>query len=448
MSTPQNPYGPDNGSGNQNPNGQSPNGQNGQQPNGPGYGGDQNGGQSGGQAPQYGSPNEQNQSFGSQPAQPQYGQQPPQYGQQDQQGQQQYGSQPQYGQQNDGGAQYDQNQYGQNPYDQNQNQNQNPYDQNQYGQNPYDANAQGYDANQYGQQPAYAGADGGSDQFTPANPNAGYGQFPPGTGGNTSKNIWGILALIGGIVGVLLSFVFGAGFLFGAAAVVFGFVGLGAVKKGTASNKGLNITGIVLGFISVLLSIIVVVALILGIGALGKFASDEASKSAGISTSGSSDPAQDPSDPAQDPSQGAGGAGGSEGGEAAPVQGGEVTIGTDVTAATAVAPGSTDTGIGADDSNGEIAIVTMTIRNNSGSDADLKRSRITATDGGSTTYDDVFEGNKFRGSLAFDEPIPAGGEKTMQFAFGVPSAELDGMHLELKLSKDLGSGTDFEFSKQ
>lgn len=443
MSTPQNPYGPDNGSGNQNPNGQNPNGQNGGQPNGPGYGGDQNGGQSGGQAPQYGSPNEQNQSFGSQPAQPQYGQQPPQYGQQDQQGQQPYGSQPQYGQQNDGGAQYDQNQYGQNPYDQNQN----PYDQNQYGQNPgYDANAQGYDANQYGQQPAYAGADGGSDQFTPANPNAGYGQFPPGTGGNTSKNIWGILALIGGIVGVLLSFVFGAGFLFGAAAVVFGFVGLSAVKKGTASNKGLNITGIVLGFISVLLSIIVVIALILGIGALGKFASDEASKSAGISTSGSSDPAQDPSDPAQDPSQGAGD---SEGEEAAPVEGGEVTIGDDLTAAVQVRPGTADQyASGAESSNGEIAIVTMTIKNASSSDVELTLATLTASDGNAANYQDVFDGSKYKGSLAFADPVPAEGERTYEFAFGVPSSDVDGMHLELKLSKDLGSGTDFEFSKQ
>src|SRR5699024_9390406 len=110
--------------------------------------------------------------YGSQPSQP-YGSQPGQnqnpYGQ-NAQGQDPYG-QGQYGQGQDPYGQ------GQDPYGQGQ------YDANQYGQNPYDPNAQGYDPNQNGQQPAYA-ADGSSDQFSPAKPNAAYGQFPAGTGGN------------------------------------------------------------------------------------------------------------------------------------------------------------------------------------------------------------------------------------------------------------------------
>ena len=443
MSTPQNPYEPNNGSGDQNPDGQNPNGQQ----NGPGY----STGQNDGQAPQYGSSNDQNQQpYGSQP---QYGQQAPQYGSNDQNQPPQYGSQPQYGQQTGGGAQgYDQNQYGQDQYGQNQGYDNNAqgydqngqgydnnaqgYDQNQYGQNPYDQN-QGYDANQYGSQPAYAGASGSSDQFIPANPNASYGASPQG---NSSKNIWGILALIGGILGFILSFFFGIGFLFGAAGVIFAFVGLSAIKKGLANNKGLTITGMIISFVAILVSIVsLILTLVFGgmfISAIGKAADEQSSSAA---------PVQGPSDPGQDPSQGTGG---SDGGEAPPVEGGEVGIGTDVTAAVSVASGTANEyASGAESSNGQIAIVTMTVKNNGSSDVDLTLASLTATDGGSKEYDDVFDGSKYKGSLAFADPIPAGGEKTYQLAFGVPSSEVDKLHVKLSLLDDLGKGKDFEFSK-
>ncbi|MGO3022022.1 MAG: DUF4190 domain-containing protein, partial [Brevibacterium sp.] len=291
----------------------------------------------------------------------------------------------------------------------------------------------------------YAGADGSSDQFIPANPNASYGQYPPGGGGNTSKNIWGILALIGGIVGVLGAFVFGGGALFGIAAVIFGFVGLSAVKKGLASNKGLNITGIILGGLSILISIVVVIFTILGLGMLGK-AIDEAASSAA--------PADPSQGAGQDPSQGAGqdpsqGSDGSDGGDAAPAQAGEVEIGTDVTAQINVREGTAgEYASGAESTNGEIAIVTMTVKNNSNSDLEMTLTNLSANDGGSTEYDDVFDGGNYKGSLAFTDPVPAGGETTYEFAFAAPTAEIDGMHLKLELVDDLGKGKDFEFYKQ
>ena len=434
MSTPQNPYGSGDGSPN-NPNGQNSNHQ---PPNAPNYGNDQNGGQ---QSGQYGSeqPGQQYGSSGNQP----YGSQP-NYGQGGNDGSQQYGQQaPQYGSQPNYGAsndqyQYDQNQYGQDPNNQNQygqgQPEQNQYGDNQYGQNPYDANVQGYDANQYGQQPAYAGADGSSDQFTPANPSAAYGQYPSGSGGNTSKNIWGILALIGGIVGVLTSGLIIGGLL-GIAAVIFGFVALSAIKKGLASNKGLSITGLILGFVAILATIIaVIVYFALGIGFMS--AVDQASSQSPAPSQGAG----------QDPSQGSGG---SDGGDAPPAQAGEVEIGTDVTAAINVRPGTVSSSAsGAQSTNGEVAIVTMTVKNNSSSELDLGLTNLSANNGGSTEYDDVFDGANYKGSLVFQDPVPAGGETTYQFAFGVPSAEVDGMHLKLELIEDLGKGKDFEFYKQ
>ena len=393
MSTPQNPDGSSDGSPGPHSNGQNPNNQ---PPSAPDYGSDPNAGQ---QPPQYGSQPGQNQNP---------------YGQ-NAQGQDPYG-QGQYGQGQDPYGQ------GQDPYGQGQ------YDANQYGQNPYDPNAQGYDPNQYGQQPAYA-ADGSSDQFIPANPNAAYGQFPAGTGGNTSKNLWGILALIGGIAGVLTSGLLFGGLL-GIAAVVFGFIALSAIKKGLASNKGMSITGLILGFVAVLFTIVaLIIYMFLGVGFLS------AVESAASSQSPSSDPV--------DPSQGA------DGGQAAPAQGSEVTIGDDVTATVQVRPGTASGhASGAESSDGDIAVVTMTVKNDSSSDIEMTLANMEATDSSGQDYDDVFDGSQYKGSLAFTDPVPAGGETTYELAFGVPADEVDGMHIKLTLPEDLGNGKDFEFSKQ
>ncbi|MGN6034828.1 DUF4190 domain-containing protein [Brevibacterium casei] len=444
MSTPQNPYDPNRGSDNENTGENSApdqsrsandNGEYGSSNQAPQYGSNEptRSYDSGDQAPSYGS-DQPTRSYGSDNQAPSYGSgdQAPSYGSDNQAPS--YGSQPQYGQDGQyGGSQggYDQNQgYGQG------------YDQNAqgYGQN-YDQNAQGYgqsyDANQYGQQPAYAATGGGGDQFTPANPNASYGSYSSGSGGSTSKNIWGILALIGGIVGVVLSFVFGIGLIFGIAAVIFGFIGLSAIKKGLASNKGVTITGLILGFVSILISIIVIIATIIGIGMLGK-AVDEQMSEAPTSYGAPIDPT-DPG--AESPAT-------EETAEAAPVEGGEVEIGTDVTAAVSVATGTaSDTAIGAESTNGEIAIVTMTIKNNSSSELDMSLTSVTASNGSGATYSDVFDGNKYQGILAFSEPVPAGGEKTYEFAYGVPADEVDQMELQLLLFEDLGKGTTFDFKK-
>lgn len=460
MSTPQNPYDPNRGSGNDNSDQNSSADQsrsaddNGSQA--PQYG-------SGDQAPQYGSGDTRSYdsaydatraydsndtpSYGSDQA-PQYGSQQ-QYGQDQNQGYDQnaQGSQGGYGQSQG----YDANQYGQNQsYDQNQNYGQG-YDQNAqgsqggYGQSQgYDANqygqSQGYDSNQYAQQPSYAAAGGGGDQFTPANPNASYGSYSSGSGNNTSKNIWGILALIGGIVGVVLGFVFGIGFLFAVAAIIFGFIGLSAIKKGQANNKGLTLTGLILGFVGVLVSIAVLIFTIIGIGLIGQAANEYASSSPTVPAP------MDPSDPGfESPDSGSTD---DSSAEAAPVEGGEVEIGTDVTAAISVTSDTaSDTAIGAESTNGEIAVVTMTVTNNSSSDVDMGLTLLTATNGSGATYQEVFDGSQFQGILGFDEPVPAGGEQTYEFAYAVPAAEVDGVELTLSLIDDLGAGTEFTFKK-
>lgn len=111
-------------------------------------------------------------------------------------------------------------------------------------------------------------------------------------------------------------------------------------------------------------------------------------------------------------------------------------------------PGTaSDTAAGAEDSNGQIAVVTVTVENNSSSDVDLSTAQMSANDGAGKEYDDVFQGTEYKASLVFDTMVPAGSKKSFQLAYGVPSADLDKVHLKLSLGQDLGKGEDFEFTK-
>ena len=71
--------------------------------------------------------------------------------------------------------------------------------------------------------------------------------------------IFSILSLIGGIIGILLSFFFGAGFLFGAAGVVLGFLG----RRKEPQAKGMWLTGLITGFVAIAIAVIVWVILII-----------------------------------------------------------------------------------------------------------------------------------------------------------------------------------------
>lgn len=115
----------------------------------------------------------------------------------------------------------------------------------------------------YGQQPGTPAY--GQDQGQPA-PQYGQQQYgapaygQPAYGaphGGQLKNGFGITALVLGIIAVLTGFFFIGGLL-GIAAIVFGVLGLGRVKRGEANNKGMAIAGIVLGVLGILATAIVI----------------------------------------------------------------------------------------------------------------------------------------------------------------------------------------------
>ncbi|MFF8274961.1 DUF4190 domain-containing protein [Streptomyces lateritius] len=78
------------------------------------------------------------------------------------------------------------------------------------------------------------------------------------------RNGLGIAALVTGIVGLIfgiIPFLFWLGAILGVLALVFGIVGHGRARKGEATNKGVALAGIVLGAVTLVVSIAWVILL-------------------------------------------------------------------------------------------------------------------------------------------------------------------------------------------
>ncbi|WP_286151394.1 DUF4190 domain-containing protein, partial [Mycobacterium sp. 96-892] len=73
------------------------------------------------------------------------------------------------------------------------------------------------------------------------------------------KNGFGVGALVVGIIAILLSCTVFGGFIGGLVAVGLGIVGVRRVRRAEADNRGVAISGIVLGSLAILLSTLVVV---------------------------------------------------------------------------------------------------------------------------------------------------------------------------------------------
>ncbi|MGO7984060.1 hypothetical protein ACC691_40180, partial [Rhizobium johnstonii] len=69
---------------------------------------------------------------------------------------------------------------------------------------------------------------------------------------------------IAGIVGFVLAWIFGSGILFSIAAVILGFLG----RKKEPAAKGMWLTGIILGFVGILIAVIFIIFWIIAIVAL------------------------------------------------------------------------------------------------------------------------------------------------------------------------------------
>ncbi|AGW40735.1 hypothetical protein O159_05400 [Leifsonia xyli subsp. cynodontis DSM 46306] len=113
--------------------------------------------------------------------------------------------------------------------------------------------------------PGYAQQPYGQPQQPYGQPAPDYAQ-PYGAPAAKSP-ILSILSLVGGIVGIVLTFAWGIGFLFGVVAIVLGF--LGRTKEPQA--RGFWLTGIILGFVSVFIAIVFWIALAIFFASLSSY---------------------------------------------------------------------------------------------------------------------------------------------------------------------------------
>ncbi|HKP44459.1 DUF4190 domain-containing protein [Mycobacterium sp.] len=98
--------------------------------------------------------------------------------------------------------------------------------------------------------PQYGAYPGG---YPPPPPQPYSGFTPPPTG---PRNGLGVAALVIAIIGLVFCWSVFGGVILGVCAVIIGFVARGRVKRGQATNGGVAIAGIVLGFLAIIVSLI------------------------------------------------------------------------------------------------------------------------------------------------------------------------------------------------
>lgn len=95
---------------------------------------------------------------------------------------------------------------------------------------------------------------------------------PPAPAPGAQQNTLGLISMILGIVSIPLSCCLGGGILFGAGAIVLGYLGKQKVTQGVANNAGQAKAGLICGIVGVALSLlwlVLTVALNVGLPTYG-----------------------------------------------------------------------------------------------------------------------------------------------------------------------------------
>jgi hypothetical protein len=101
--------------------------------------------------------------------------------------------------------------------------------------------------------PPQYGYDAYPGSYPPPPPQPYSGFTPPPIG---PRNGLGIAALVIAIIGLVFCWTVAGGVILGVVAVIIGFVARGRVTRGEASNGGVAIAGIVLGFLAIIVALI------------------------------------------------------------------------------------------------------------------------------------------------------------------------------------------------
>lgn len=246
-----------------------------------------------------------------------------------------------------------------------------------------------------------------------------YGGAPAPHQQQPARNGLGTAALVLGIIGALAGLVpllFWLAGILGVLALVLGLVGRGRVKRGEAVNKGVTITGAVLGLVALVLSVV---------GAVITFkAAEEPVKEVDkeLSATAPADPAAGKSSatptgkaPAEDADE-------SDAGAGKPLAPGDTSVYDDdvqvtVSAATSVKPGEFAIGHTEGNKAYELTIVVENAGKEKFSTDTLTVSARAGKDG--VTAEEIFDGDTY--GKGFSGEILPGKKATVKYAFDAPA---------------------------
>ncbi|MBT2445092.1 DUF4190 and DUF4352 domain-containing protein [Streptomyces sp. ISL-36] len=265
---------------------------------------------------------------------------------------------------------------------------------------------------------------------TPTNPLGQNPWGPPPTGmpgmpqppfPQQARNGLGVAALVVGIVGLvfgIIPFLFWLGGILGVLALIFGIIGHGRARKGEATNKGAALTGIILGAVTIVVSLVWLIVIVTAVKDVANDMEDEVRKQQKASTA---------------PAEPGAGAPDDEPTEAGPAT---LTFGATHTYEDGVKvtvskprPYTPDEFAAGHDKGNHAFQVTITIVNGSKKAIDITTALPDARDAEGAQAEQIFDGSG--ASEPFTGTLLPGKQAKSSFAYSLPAAADKEMQLEV-----------------
>ncbi|WP_370412264.1 DUF4190 domain-containing protein [Streptomyces fradiae] len=253
---------------------------------------------------------------------------------------------------------------------------------------------------------------------------------PPGTPGAPQppfpqpSNGLGVAALVLGIVGLvtaIIPFLFWLGAILGLLALIFGIVGTARAGKGLATNKGMAVTGLVLGVLAMIVAVVWVIVFATAVKEAAKDIEDAQYPKGGSATSSVAPGGESTDGPAAEPTEKA---------PAALKFGDTFTYEDGIKVTVSKPRAHTPDGFAAGHTKGNKAFqVTITIVNGTDKPLALAAALPDAKDAEGASADMVFDGSY--ASKPFEGKVLPGKQAKADFTFSLPPAAAGQLQIEL-----------------
>ncbi|MDQ8701355.1 DUF4190 domain-containing protein [Streptomyces sp. LHD-70] len=235
------------------------------------------------------------------------------------------------------------------------------------------------------------------------------------------QNGLGITALVLGIIGAVLFFTVWGGIVLGVLALIFGLVGHSKARKGLATNKGVALSGAILGGIALIVSIVWLVVVVMAVQSVSDEIQKEVDRAASADPgTGSGDDSSgdvDTGDPASD--------------SAEPLKFGATHTYDDGVKVTVSKPKAySPDEFAAGHKAGNVAVqFTITIVNGGKKTMDVTTALPTLRDAKGADVEMVFDGSN--ATKPFNGKVLAGKQAQGSFAFSLPADATKEVQLEV-----------------